>query len=171
MRPIDADHLWPNKPDNFKDAFTEFHKLYTKIAKNCFVFLSEWVDYDEPDPVRFIRSDDTAAICEVIEERSSLSMIKYFSVEKTTEVCDEHTDTGILTFITRTHRPSLEIWDRSENQYVKIEELLEIGDIVVFVSEKVPLFSGSMNFRAAFHRVRMTEGPVRLSIAYLLDVC
>jgi hypothetical protein len=171
LRLKDPDHLWPQYPDNFKDIFYEFHKQYTKIAKNCFVFLSESVNAEEPHSKRLIRQDDTEAISEVIEERSSLSMIKYYPVEKTTEVCDEHTDTGILTFITRTHRPSLEIWDRSENEYIQIEELLDRGDIVVFVSEKVPLFSGSMDFRPAFHRVRMPAGPVRLSIAYLLDVC
>jgi len=170
LRPKDLPHLWPQHPIHFKKAFDVFHEKYSRISLKCFEILSEWVDVDEPEPQRYIRKEDHDIISQVLEERSSLSMIKYFPLKEPTEVCDEHTDTGILTFITRTHRPALEIWDRSEKKYVKIEEILDVGDIVVFVGEKVPLFSCSMRIPAAFHRVRMNEGPERLSIAYLLDV-
>jgi len=169
LRPSDPLSLWPQYPDSFEKSFLQFHKEYSKIAIRCFNILSDWVDYDEPIPVRYIKQGNTEELSKLLEQRSSLSMIKYYPLEKDTEVCDEHTDTGVMTFITRTHRPALEIWDRSEKKYVKIEELLDEGDIVVFISEKVPLFSGSMRMKPTRHRVRMSAGPERLSIAYLLD--
>jgi len=85
-------------------------------------------------------------------------------------VCGEHQDTGILTFITRTRIPSLEIWDKQEQKYAKIEELLQEGDVIAFVGEKIPLFSCSNKFTATPHRVRMGPGGERMSIAFLLDV-
>jgi len=170
LRPKDPPDWWPQHPSHFESAFTAFHEKYSQISLKCFKILSEWVDVDEPEPQRLIRKEDYEIISKVLPERSSVSMIKYHQLKDPLEVCDEHCDTGILTFITRTHHPALEIWDRSEKKYVKIEELLEVGDIVVFVGEKVPLFSCSMRFPAAHHRVRMAEGSERLSIAYLLDV-
>jgi len=168
LRPSDPLSLWPQYPDTFEKSFLQFHKEYSKIAIKCFNILSEWVD-DEPNPVRYIKQGDSEKLSILLEERSSLSMIRYYPIENDTEVCDEHTDTGVMTFITRTHRPALELWDRSEKKYVKIEELLDEGDIVVFISEKVPLLSGSMRLKPTRHRVRMASGPERLSIAYLLD--
>jgi len=169
LHPLSSESLWPEHPDTFKTTFSQFHKSYTQIALTCFHILANWIDYEEPKPIKYIPDAENEGITKRLSERSSLSMIKYYPLEKDTEVCDEHTDTGVMTFITRTQRPSLEVWDRSEKKYIKIEELLDIGDIVVFISEKVPLFSGSMRIKPTLHRVRMSSGPERLSIAYLLD--
>eukprot|EP01124_Arcella_intermedia_P000364 TRINITY_DN10182_c0_g1_i1.p1 TRINITY_DN10182_c0_g1~~TRINITY_DN10182_c0_g1_i1.p1 ORF type:complete len:328 (+),score=74.89 TRINITY_DN10182_c0_g1_i1:31-1014(+) len=170
LRTNSPDGLWPQYPSDFKKKFIDFHHKYSQIGLVAFSALSNWIDPEEPEPQTYIRKDDSEIISKVLEERSTLSMINYYPLTEPKEVCDEHTDTGILTIITRTSRPSLEIWDRQEGEYIKVEELLEEGDIVMFVSEKVPLFSCSMRIPAAHHRVNMSEGPTRLSIAYLLDV-
>jgi len=132
--------------------------------------LAHYVDPTDNIKSQLIAEKDYKAIEEFLPSKSSVSMIKYFPLQEAKEVCSEHTDTGILTFITRTNRPSLEIWDRSIHKYVKIEELVEVGDIVVFVGEKVPLFSQNASWVATPHRVRMIAGPERLSTAFLLDV-
>jgi len=80
-------------------------------------------------------------------------------------------DTGILTFIIRTKVPSLEIYDRSQDKYVKVEDLTNLGDIIVFMGEKVPMFTGrKTKFPATHHRVIVPSNTERLSMAFLLDV-
>jgi len=164
LRPSDPEELWPTYPPDFKDAFNAFFEAYSQIAFNSFDLLATYVDESSQDPL--ILPDHVVAIKQFIKEKSSISMIKYFELKETTEVCGEHTDTGILTFITRTHRPSLEIWDKQEQKYVKIEELLEEGDIIAFVGEKIPLFSRSNKITSTPHRVRMDPGGERVSIGF-----
>jgi len=168
LRSTDPEELWPTHPENFKEIFDNFNEIYSKFAFATFEALASSIDLEDGLPL--IALDDYTEIKKFLAEKSSISMIKYNALEKECEVCDEHTDTGILTFITRTNRPGLEIWDKHENKYLKIEEFLEMGDILVFLSEKTPLFSGSRKFLATPHRVRLPEGPQRMSIAYLLDV-
>jgi len=170
LRPQDSPELWPQHPPNFGEVYSKFFEWYSSLAIACFEQLAQWVDEKEKFPRPLIREDDREAIREFLNEKSSISMIKYYPLDEPKEVCDEHTDTGILTFITRTHRPGLEMWDKSIQKFIKIEELTKVGDIIVFVGEKVPLFSRSLKFCATPHRVRLPPGPERLSIAFLLDV-
>jgi len=170
LRPTDPDNFWPKHPIEFKPTFSAFFTLYSKLAFTVFDMLAHYVDPTDKIKSQLIAENDYKAIEEFLPSKSSVSMIKYFALQEAKEVCNEHTDTGILTFITRTNRPSLEIWDRSIHKYVKIEELVEVGDIVVFVGEKVPLFSQNAAWVATPHRVRMPVGPERLSTAFLLDV-
>jgi len=169
LRPNDPEQLWPSSPE-FRSAFQNFFNLYSQLAFTVFDILSHYADPTEPSKKQLIVESDYKAIEEFLPTKSSVSMIKYFTLQQPKEVCEEHTDTGILTFITRTHRPSLEIWDASINKYIRIEELVELGDIIAFTGEKVPLFSQAVSWRGTPHRVRMPAGPERMSIAFLLDV-
>jgi len=169
LRPSDPDELWPSYPTDFKDTYNAFFSKYSEIAFSSFDILVEYVEQNSTEPL--INPVHVSAIKQFLSEKSSVSMIKYFELKEATEVCAEHTDTGILTFITRTHRPSLEIWDKHEQKYIKIEELLEVGDIILFVSEKIPLFSCSDKLTAAPHRVRMGPGTERVSIAFFARCC
>jgi len=168
LRPTDPEDLWPTYPTDFKEAYNAFFHIYSQIAFNSFDLLANYVEEGKSDPL--IKPEHVSAIVDFIKEKSSVSMIKYFELKEAKEVCGEHTDTGILTFITRTILPSLEIWDKKELKFVKIEELLDVGDVIAFVSEKIPLFSCSNLFTATPHRVRMNPGGERMSIAFLLDV-
>jgi len=132
-----------------------------------FELVAEWKDGDGKE---LMTVDKVKVIKEFLEEKSSVSMIKYFAINEDKEVCSTHKDTGILTFITRTSRPSLEIYDRNYGEYIKIEEKMEEGDIIVFVGEKTPLFACSDKLIATPHRVNMQAGGERMSIAFLLDV-
>eukprot|EP01120_Amphizonella_sp_Union-15-10_P015391 TRINITY_DN7919_c0_g1_i1.p1 TRINITY_DN7919_c0_g1~~TRINITY_DN7919_c0_g1_i1.p1 ORF type:complete len:311 (-),score=65.36 TRINITY_DN7919_c0_g1_i1:114-1046(-) len=171
LRPSDPISLWPQQPENFTSTFNKFFQEYSKISFACFEALASFIDEMNPNRLPLLKPQDTEAIREFISGKSSISVIRYFihDLESAT-VCSEHKDTGILTFIVRTKFPSLEIWDKSLEQYVKIEELSELGDLIVFLGEKVPLFSGSKTFCATPHRVIMGGGKERISIAFLLDV-
>jgi isopenicillin N synthase-like dioxygenase len=173
LRPSDAEYLWPTYPPDFKSVFDEFFKIYSQIAFSSFDILAEFVEPNPENPqeaLPFIKPGHVDAIKEFLQEKSSVSIIKYFELKEPAEVCADHTDTGILTFITRTYHPSLEIWDKKEQKFVKIEELLQAGDVIAFIGEKIPLFSCSDKMSATPHRVKMCPGSERISIAFLLDV-
>jgi len=170
LRPTDAEALWP-KTAEFKPSFNNFFAVYSKLAFTVFDIVAHVTDTAESQKKQFLEENVYQAVLEFIGKQSSVSMIKYFPLKEPTEVCSEHTDTGLLTFITRTHKPSLEIWDRSIHKYIKVEELVDVGDIIVFVGEKLPQFSQSPFWCATPHRVRMAPGVGdRMSIAFLLDV-
>jgi len=168
LRPSDPPELWPTHPDDFTNTFVSFFETYAQIAINSFQLISNYRDPVDNEPL--IPPDKVTIISEYLEEKSSVSMIKYFSLEEAKEVCSYHTDTGILTFITRTSRPSLQMYDREYEEYIKVEEYLEEGDIIVFSGEKTPLFACSSKLTATPHRVHMEAGGERMSIAFLLDV-
>jgi len=177
LRPTDDEHYWPKSAD-FKDAFHKMFKAYSIVAFKAFKILSEaerpistFYENLHADLDQLISKESYSAICEWIERKSSISAIHYYPTDLS-ETCEEHTDTGILTFITRTEVPGLEIYDRSVNQYVKVEQLMEDNDLVVFMGEKVPLFSCSESYPATYHRVRIPPclQKHRYSFAFLLDV-
>eukprot|EP01124_Arcella_intermedia_P029472 TRINITY_DN6228_c0_g2_i1.p1 TRINITY_DN6228_c0_g2~~TRINITY_DN6228_c0_g2_i1.p1 ORF type:complete len:309 (+),score=102.48 TRINITY_DN6228_c0_g2_i1:23-949(+) len=166
LRTTDPSSSWPTHPPQFQEVFKKFFDTYAEIAFASFDLLAAFEEDSKP----LIPKEHADAVREFLPLKSSVSLIKYYALEKDSEVCAEHTDTGILTFITRTNRPSLEIWDNLEGKYVQVEQFLEEGDLVVFVSEKVPLFAASQRLPSSPHRVRMEAGPERISIAFLLDV-
>jgi len=167
LRPTDPTELWPSHPLDFKLAFDNFFETYAQIAFTSFYLIAE---YQAEDNQPLITPDRVKIIEEFLHEKSSVSMIKYFTLNEPKEVCSLHTDTGILTFITRTSRPSLEIYDKGLKEFIKVEEFLEEGDVIVFVGEKVPLFACSEKLTSTPHRVNMQAGGERMSIAFLLDV-
>jgi len=177
LRPEDPESLWPQNNHNFteaeqfKDAYQRFFACYCHFAVTAFELLAEApaIDRRTKKQGRLISEEARDAIIPFLKHKSSVSAILYHSVDKFSEVCDEHTDTGVLTFITKTAVPSLEMWDRTLNCYVKVEELAKDGDVIIFMGEKVPLFSNSDTFKATPHRVRMPAGTNRLSVAFLLD--
>lgn len=106
-------------------------------------------------------------------------MIHYFPQSKQCAcVCEEHKDTGLLTAVFKTGVPSLQMWDKQKKLYLKIEEMVNDNDLVLFMGEKIPLFAqqrGAMDdpntYSATLHRVIVPEANIdRLSMAFLLDV-
>jgi isopenicillin N synthase-like dioxygenase len=120
-----------------------------------------------------------AAIEDFVREKSSVSMIHYYPQEDVNAcVCEEHKDTGLLTAVFKTGVPSLQMWDKASDKYVKIEELAADSELILFMGEKIPLFAqqdkslpDSSRFMATPHRVIVPQATVnRLSMAFLLDV-
>jgi isopenicillin N synthase-like dioxygenase len=70
-------------------------------------------------------------------------------------VCDTHTDTGILTVAIASSMPGLEIWDKIRKEFVKIEEEVQPQDLVIFPGEKLTLFS--CEIPACPHRVASVQ--------------
>jgi len=171
LRPFDPPELWPQAPADFKTAYDSFFASHSKVAFSCFETLAHYIDQSDPTKKPLLNKDEIEAIQEFITSKSSVSMIHYFAHKfESACVCSEHKDTGLLTFIIRTKFPALEMWDKSVHKYVKLEEMTEVGDLIVFMGEKIPLFSTSKIFLATPHRVNMGPDKDRLSMAFLLDV-
>ena len=96
------------------------------------------------------------AIDDFVEQKSSISIIHYFpQPSSSTPACDTHTDTGLLTIGVRSDVPGLEIKNRRTGEFDKIEEgdQAPLHEMVLFVGQKVPLFSQSTVFESTEHRV------------------
>jgi len=179
LRQTDPEQYWPTDNEHFqrselfKNCFDNFFNGYLSLALTSFEILSQYptIDPKTKEQTDLISPEKYKAIYEWLAPKSSISGILYYPVDKLVEVCDEHTDTGVLTFITRTSLPSLEMWDRHLEHYVKIEEVANEGDVIIFPGEKIPMFAAPCKlFRATPHRVRMPAGGSRISLAFLLDV-
>ena len=57
-----------------------------------------------------------------------------------------------------------------KKDWVKVEEFVDPGDIVVFIGQKVPLFSGSELFTPTLHKVEVPPMTERNAMVFLLDV-
>jgi len=76
LRPFDPEELWPTYPPDFKESFNAFFEAYSKIAFNSFDLVAEYVEEGSRDPL--IKPDHVLAVKDFINEKSSISMIKYF---------------------------------------------------------------------------------------------
>mmetsp|Transcript_5774 Transcript_5774/g.6277 ORF Transcript_5774/g.6277 Transcript_5774/m.6277 type:complete len:302 (+) Transcript_5774:26-931(+) len=170
LRPNDVEPLWPKYPTCFKKAYEEMYDHYSKLAWACFITLASHIDTTEGNTKPLLDPNTIDAVREFAFSKSSVSMIHYFSQTTEADVCTTHKDTGLLTFLLRTRVPSLEIWDKVEKKYIQAEKLCAVGDVFVYMGEKMPLFTGSRDFNATPHRVIMPPGTERISMAFLLDI-
>eukprot|EP01113_Clastostelium_recurvatum_P033590 TRINITY_DN4458_c0_g1_i1.p1 TRINITY_DN4458_c0_g1~~TRINITY_DN4458_c0_g1_i1.p1 ORF type:complete len:153 (+),score=8.94 TRINITY_DN4458_c0_g1_i1:224-682(+) len=140
-------------------------------------------------------------------EMSSLSLIHYYvptsmttssspapsspphtdtCIQRAREVCDSHTDTGILTFIVCSRVPGLEIWDSHHNVWLNVERDIikykEENDlaldhhhhrhiIMCIMGEKIGMFTGASadQLRPTRHRVVVDHSISRTSLLYFMD--
>eukprot|EP01122_Echinamoeba_exundans_P012382 TRINITY_DN5153_c0_g1_i2.p1 TRINITY_DN5153_c0_g1~~TRINITY_DN5153_c0_g1_i2.p1 ORF type:complete len:334 (-),score=58.15 TRINITY_DN5153_c0_g1_i2:21-884(-) len=178
LRPSDETRLWPNK-----EALPDFEQIYRDFYQRMFTLV--WSAFrtlaDSPGTGNspLLNQNQIAAIEDFVREKSSVSMIHYYpQAEKESCVCEEHKDTGLLTAVFKTGVPSLQMWDKASEKYVKIEELANDSELILFMGEKIPLFAQqekslpeSQRFLGTPHRVIVPEATVdRLSMAFLLDV-
>jgi len=90
------------------------------------------------------------------------------------DVCDAHTDTGILTVIVCSRVPGLQVWDRKNNDWLPVEKLLletckKEGEhlAICIMGEKMGLFTDVLT--ATLHRVMVQPNTVRYSMLYFMD--
>jgi len=133
----------------------------------CYDFVIIIVDKNQTR--RLIPEESVSAVSEFLYPKSSFSAIHYWP-SLSIEACEEHTDTGILTFLTHSNVPGLEVYDLLMEKYVKIDCLLQKNEVAVIIGEKVPLFSYTDVFQATHHRVRNAPNVHRYSLPFLLDV-
>eukprot|EP01125_Pyxidicula_operculata_P003780 TRINITY_DN1508_c0_g2_i1.p1 TRINITY_DN1508_c0_g2~~TRINITY_DN1508_c0_g2_i1.p1 ORF type:complete len:324 (+),score=35.20 TRINITY_DN1508_c0_g2_i1:44-1015(+) len=86
-----------------------------------------------------------------------------------------HRDTGLLTFGVVTGVPGLQIYPHPSskhnlNYFVPVEELYPLNTILVWMGEKVPLFSCRDDYPATLHQVVLKNECERTSMVYLFDV-
>eukprot|EP01130_Rhizamoeba_saxonica_P012912 TRINITY_DN5487_c0_g1_i1.p1 TRINITY_DN5487_c0_g1~~TRINITY_DN5487_c0_g1_i1.p1 ORF type:complete len:193 (-),score=28.84 TRINITY_DN5487_c0_g1_i1:551-1129(-) len=167
LRPGDDNFMWPND-EEFRKDYSILFNLVSEVAFPCF---ERFAQYKNEKNESIILEEAIDDIRQLIPSRSSLSVIRYYSHNERPykDVCSDHTDTGILTFVFRTQVPSLEILDKTMGKYVKVEELAEVGDMIVFLGEKSHLFTNSVQFCASPHRVNMVPNTERYSVTFLLD--
>lgn len=63
--------------------------------------------------------------------------------------------------------PGLEIQDKTSGAWMEVEKKVKPSELIVFMGEKIPLFSNSRKFEATTHRVVPIES---LSLILLIRV-
>jgi len=81
-----------------------------------------------------------------------------------------HEDTGLITLAVVSKVDALQILDRQTKQWLEVEKLYPPRTIIVWMGEKIPLFSGSSDFKATPHRVVLDKDKERTAMIFLLDV-
>jgi len=180
----DRQNQFPSHPPDFKEKFSTAHSLLANIAWTLYL---ELVHFDPVKSDPLSRQDDVlSALKECLDDMASTSHIRYYlpPASSTTspgglrDVCDEHTDTGILTLILCSKVPGLQVWDRKNNRWAEIEkELIEKYKsknprehlVVCIMGEKIRMFANSPSLVPTLHRVMVADGVERSSLLYFMD--
>jgi len=168
LRKSDTENLWPTSPPNLKDHWISVLNDLKDISWNIFKSLSDYGPKTKlSDP------ELESAIAAFVDSKSSISLIHYFPVteeNKSNCVCGVHEDTGLVTLGVRSDVPGLIVFDRVKKDWIEIEKYVEPGDVVAFLGQKVPLFSGSDIWKATTHKVEVPLNTERNACVFLLDV-
>jgi len=193
LRTDDPEEMWPKTPEGFTDKFKALMEDFNKIVWVCFLELAKdgqaaqdagEKEGDDGEKPPLLTEETMSAIEEFAGRKSSLSLIHYY---KTPErpvkkdeleeegddkfcVCELHKDTGLMTIGVCSDIQGLQMYDRKLDVWMKVEALGSANDLVMFIGEKVPLFSGSKRYPAAPHRVMLPANTERSSMVFLLDV-
>jgi len=86
-----------------------------------------------------------------------------------------HTDTGILTLISCSDVPGLEVENRDNGEFLEVEKIYAETarrDLFVIVGRKIEFFSRNQPpmFKATVHRVMLPYNIERNSMLYFVDV-
>jgi len=165
LRISDPEELWPKHPPTIRNNWTNVHTYLKDISWKCFLAIS---NYEESK----LNDETLEAIEEFVQIKSSISLIHYYTVISDDKrcVCATHEDTGLLTFGVCSDSPGLIIWDPVKNDWVEIEKVAKPGSLILFVGQKVPMFSGSSTWKPTTHKVEIPTGTERHSFVFLLDV-
>jgi len=168
LRASDEEKLWPKNPPTFKQNWLNLFNLLKPIAWKCFLSVAK---FDAPEN-KLRDPEMVKAVEEFVDIKSSISLIHYYPVisEDKKCVCAAHEDTGLLTFGVVSDDPGLVIWDRVKGDWVEIEKEAKKNEIICFVGQKIPLFSGSSIWPATTHKVIVPVNVERSSLIFLLDV-
>jgi len=172
LRPNDPEKLWPKNPSTFAHNWHSLFDDLKEIGWKLFLQVAKYNDGSSGSNSKLSDAKTLQAIEEFVGAKSSMSLIHYYPVtnEDLQCVCEPHQDTGLITFGVCSEVPGLVIWDSVKQDWVEIEKHCKPGDLVVFVGQKVPLFSGSDIWHATEHKVVIAPGVERNSLVFLLDV-
>eukprot|EP01120_Amphizonella_sp_Union-15-10_P003408 TRINITY_DN13828_c0_g1_i1.p1 TRINITY_DN13828_c0_g1~~TRINITY_DN13828_c0_g1_i1.p1 ORF type:complete len:304 (+),score=72.63 TRINITY_DN13828_c0_g1_i1:31-912(+) len=174
----------PQCPKELTDAYDAAYPLLRDISWLCF---KEFMKFKENENMKSLLSpSEIDTILGVADSMSSLSLIHYFkkndkefipTFPKSDKVPDSHSmpslphqDTGLLTLAVVSKVPGLQIFDKRSQDWLEVEKLYPPKTLLLWLGEKVPLFSGSNDFEATLHRVVLDKLEERTSMIFLLDV-
>jgi len=184
----DRKGAWPEAVPGFKDTYDTASNLLSSIAWNVFIELTKYAELNPKAHFRELSAEVLRDLKECTSERSAIAVIHYYTPENSThdnattcklvDVCDEHTDTGILTLILCSEVAGLQVWDRKKKDWMEIENnLIEKYKsqypnqkfIMCILGEKAGLFTGSEALKPTLHRVMMKSTTERYSMLYFMD--
>jgi len=169
---------WPALPADYKQIFENAYSVLERTAWDLFAGLCH---FTKTNALLDIMNE----VEECTHEMSSLSVIHYYRSkvdEESTnaglrDVCDEHTDTGILTLILCSQESGLQVWDRKNGKWLEIEDELikkfklskDEHLVICILGEKIGMFTGSKQLSSTLHRVMVAPNVERYSMLYFMD--
>jgi len=178
---------WPVAVPEYKEVYGATSNLLGSMSWNIFLELCDFAKLN-PRPRYKEFTEDVLRDCkECVTERSAIAVIHYYNPEKTNsantssqlvDVCDAHTDTGILTLILCSQIAGLQIWDRQKAQWMEAEKgLIEKYKsqspnqhlVVCIMGEKISVFTGAASLEPTLHRVMIKSTAERHSMLYFMD--
>jgi len=179
----------PENVEGFQEKFDRFWKNINDIAELCLDILALSIDENGKQYFEQKLYED---IKKKFAKKSSISMIHYFP-RKPPEERDEgdiagdddegqnmpsktHTDTGILTLISCSEVPGLQVENRDNGEFFEVEKIYAETarrDLFVIVGNKIEFFAQSQEppmYKATVHRVILPYNIERNSMLYFVDV-
>eukprot|EP00026_Physarum_polycephalum_P014858 Phypoly_transcript_15420.p1 GENE.Phypoly_transcript_15420~~Phypoly_transcript_15420.p1 ORF type:complete len:280 (+),score=60.65 Phypoly_transcript_15420:40-879(+) len=175
---------FPETPPNFKQVFSAAYELLAGVTWQVYLQILA-CPVSQSDPKAF-PSEVISSLKECLDERASLSYIRYYlpppspnsPPSSLRDVCDAHTDTGILTLILCSQVPGLQVWDKKTNTWLEVEKHLITHNktknpkkhlALCIMGEKIGTFTSSRALTPTLHRVMVENGIERSSLLYFMD--
>lgn len=177
----DRQGQFPDQPQNFKASLLSTNTLFSRTCWNIYLELLNNPSIS-PNSAKHFPEDIRTSLKECVDERASVSYIRYYLPSTPQpairDVCDEHTDTGLLTLIMCSSVPGLQIWDRKNQKWSEAERevirkyksanpLRPLAFCIM--GEKITTFTDSKVLSPTLHRVMVENGVERSSLLYFMD--
>jgi isopenicillin N synthase-like dioxygenase len=100
------------------------------------------------------------------KSNSILRILKYEAGDPTAYASDMHQDLGLLTLVTHTGVPAIEVYDFEDDHWIEPESIQSPDELFIMAGESLSLISNGL-YIPANHRVK-TPDTTRLAINYQL---
>lgn len=171
IRLIDESKSYPKDPPALEENFRTGMDAMRDIAFNALYGLGT-VEVGGNTCLDVVAVDKIKSF---FPEGSSVSVIKYFVEDEGTEEdhvpLGEHVDTGVMTLIRISEVPGLQIFDQLHQKFLNVEELGEVGSLVLILGRKIELLlSRSVKLEPTLHKVVIPKNKERFSILFFMDL-
>lgn len=169
----DPDSAFPTTPESLKETFHDLFARLNRVAKKSLEVVANF--QVEKGKQTYMSPQVYDHLVKHVDEKSSISLIRYFPRDEACIPSAEHVDTGLLTFISCATVPGLQVKDRASGEWIEVEKMVTpLQDMFVIIGKKVQLLAAVNTdkpyFSATEHRVALPAHTERNSLLFFLDV-